>query len=225
MEYWLINTLIMILVLLIVRSGFRGDTALIKTGGWTLPLLVIIGVPYVHGWGGAIFWVVALFVGYGITIIAADKSQKNPYVFKSDEDSFSASFPKKPTVESSFGGSRYSAQSGGVGYMVAVTHDSLDADVLNDKAANILQRTLLQRELDSLQDGRKREIVSTDNDSNYLGWPSANVIYQQPGYLTVARYFRVGDRVFHILVAHRRKDIAELEFERFIEGFKLIDNT
>ena len=225
MEFWLINTLIILLVILIIRSGFRGETALVKTGGWALLPLILLGVPYVNGWGGVIFWLTALFLGFIIANFVGGIAQKPPYVFESKEDGFCVSFPKKPKVESSTVISRYSAQSSGVGYRVAITHDLHDFSRLNDKAANILQRTLLQEDLDSLRDGEKRGIVSTENDSNYLGRPSANAIYQVPGSFTVARYFRVGEKVFHILVAHRRKDVAELRFESFIESFKLIDNT
>lgn len=79
MPIWLVNVLTIICVIFIILSGFRGEKKLVNVGGWTIAPMIILGLPYINGWGGVIFWLASMFVGFVIATfreVSAEESLK-----------------------------------------------------------------------------------------------------------------------------------------------------
>ena len=207
MSFWIINTVIVILVLLVIRSGFRGESVLIKTGSWTLAPLILLGVPYVHGWGGAVIWLAAMFVGY-MAVVVSDSvnAGKLPYNFTSKQDGFQINFPKKPKIIDSHDYSRQYIVKTVMSYVVTVY--DLAAMTRTQKQIKDELRLAVNR-VSSAFGIFEPEFT----EAEILGIPCINATYQMDN-----------GRSYYYLVLIKNNKLYELTLSLTGEGESLIAN-
>lgn len=195
-------------------------------------------VSHSFSWRWAVAWLVGLFIGWAIVVVrdVAKEGVSNPsepYVFTSDMDGFTISFPRKPEFTQHLHGIRmYRYVASGLGYLVMVSNPDFTSvkdynEVLeierNPGKLKEVQRAELQKSL-SILPNTVDTLINVRNQDTFHGLPCANAEYVNSGLHTFTLKFYVGDRAFDITVAHHDKKVAEPEFHRFVESFRFANS-
>lgn len=220
-------------------SGFFGKGALEKTGG----SMIVLGIGFAlasssFSWLWVVAWLIGLFIGWAIVVIREVIQEgagnlTEPYLFTSEIDNFTISFPNKPELTQHQGGvrmHRYGAN--GLGYLIIVSgydittvknHDDLLKILRNSEKFKEVQRAELQKSLDIMPE-MVDKFISSQNKDTFHGYPCAYMEYINSGLHTYTLKFLVSDRKYDITVAHHKKEVAEPEFHRFVESFRFANS-
>lgn len=228
-----------IYVVAISISGFFGKSALENTGGMMIPLGIGFAiVSHSFSWLWVVAWLVGMFIGWGIVVFKdvakeGSGSSSEPYVYTSEGDAFTISFPNKPEFTQHQGRVRmYRCVGGGLGSLVMVSNPDFTSvkdynEVLeierNPEKLKEVQRAELQKSL-SILPNTVDTLINVRNQDTFHGLPCADAEYVNSGLYTFTLKFYVGDRAFDITVAHHDKEVAEPEFHRFVESFRFTNS-
>lgn len=219
-------------------SGFFGKAALEKTGG----SMIVLGIGFAlasssFSWLWVVAWLIGLFIGWAIVVVKEvakeeSGSSSEPYIYTSEGDGFTISYPNKPDFIHQNGTRLYRYVKGDIKYLVTVSNPDFTSikdyqGVVeierNPAKLEEVQRTELQNNLNFLPH-MADEVVRSRNEDTFHGFPCADAEYISSGLYKFSLEFYVGERLFSIIVAHHQKEMAEPEFHRFVESFNFANS-